>query len=907
MALLALIAAARERAESLGQPITCNETSPQCHTMGAAASLQEAAESDLPELVPRSQAETLLGTTLENHNEWRLHADAEDRVPRATLRSACAVTAARVEAAETFYQSLKEFYDFRKDAKALWERQPSRDALETLEPVNKAGDKEYDETAFQQSVDGHPCQTIKALYEAAALCKPAFEHLMFKIQREASKHDDGEPELKLAPLKGVARAQEKARFDYGDRPHPISWVCDIVRGCLIVETPQAARVAFDALSNHDGVDIVKSSNRFKFPTPAGFRDVNVKMRLDPQKVAGSALGSALDKKACPHVVEAQIHLRPLKKFAVERDSHRFYEHFRSFFRGDWEQIEAQAQALERLFQKGSGSSLLSAVDELVADEQASASLTSAVADLVGQLGLHDKEAMLCERLAELEHKERKRSTHVSIGVAHLRRGNAFLAQGACKDAADAFRIAGRMFNATPMLLIDAKLGQGRSLVGLGDLEGGEKVYTKTLNLLGMMAKNRICSEEAVGPVHVARTHLLAARGEYDEAFAELAKAEKMLLAFDGKGDESPNLASVRAARADVLLRRAQALERLKDPTARELVNDAYHEANAAAEVLHKVCGERAKETATAFSVKAKVLVRQGKYRDAEEPAAKACACIADTRAAAAARATYAAALEGLGRTGDASAERRKATDALRAGQGGADMVDLLLAEAEALKKQGHGERAAEAAAEAVRAALDPRDVVRARKESADILSSLNKHDAAAAELDAALDAATKLLGKTPTPTEDLTPRSEFDTRFEVTKKMLAYPRAITEEMALLYWKRGFTAEDRGRSDNAVKFYGWALELFRAHGDDDKPFVAELAGRHGRLAEKHSARKPPRPRSGVKDRPRSGTQRPKSGTQRPKSGTRRPEKHRPKSATKQQPDGSIDDMLREMCALRKPSR
>ena len=496
---------------------------------------------------------------------------------------------------------------------------------------------------------------------------------------------------------------------------------------------------------------------------------------------------------------------------------------------------------------------------------------------------------------------------MSIGVAHLRRGNAFLAQGACRDAAQAFKLAGKNFGPNPTLLIEAKLGQGRSLVGQGNLDIAEKVYQKTLTTLATLAKLKQLSPDAVGPVHVARAHLMAARGEYDEAFGELQVAEKLLLAFDGKGDESPNLASVRAARADVLLRRAQALERLGDQTWSKLVNDAYHEANAAAEVLHKVCGERAKETATAFSVKAKVLVRQGKYRDAEEPAAKACACIADTRAAAAARATYAAALEGLGRTGDASAERRKATDALRAGQGGADMVDLLLAEAEALKKQGHGERAAEAAAEAVRAALDPRDVVRARKESADILSSLNKHDAAAAELDAALDAATKLLGKTPTPTEDLTPRSEFDTRFEVTKKMLAYPRAITEEMALLYWKRGFTAEDRGRSDNAVKFYGWALELFRAHGDDDKPFVAELAGRHGRLAEKHSARKPPRPRSGAKDRPRSGTQRPKSGTQRPKSGTRRPEKHRPKSATKQQPDGSIDDMLREMCALRKPSR
>ena len=58
-----------------------------------------------------------------------------------------------------------------------------------------------------------------------------------------------------------------------------------------------------------------------------------------------------------------------------------------------------------------------------------------------------------------------------------------------------------------------------------------------------------------------------------------------MLAFDGKGDESPNLASVRAARADVLLRRAQALERLGDQTWSKLVNDAYHEANAAAEVL----------------------------------------------------------------------------------------------------------------------------------------------------------------------------------------------------------------------------------------------------------------------------------------------------------------------------------
>ena len=182
------------------------------------------------------------------------------------------------------------------------------------------------------------------------------------------------------------------------------------------------------------------------------------------------------------------------------------------------------------------------------------------------------------------------------------------------------------------------------------------------------------------------------------------------------------------------------------------------------------------------------------------------------------------------------------------------------------------------------------------------MSSLNKHDAAAAELDAALDAATKLLGKTPTPTEDLTPRSEFDTRFEVTKKMLAYPRAITEEMALLYWKRGFTAEDRGRSDNAVKFYGWALELFRAHGDDDKPFVASLATRHAGLVEHRRGRRGRRPRSGARTG-RSGTQRPKSGTQRPKAaraGRKTPAEERHEAAA----DGSIDDGGRSVCARRQ---
>ena len=67
----------------------------------------------------------------------------------------------------------------------------------------------------------------------------------------------------------------------------------------------------------------------------------------------------------------------------------------------------------------------------------------------------------------------------------------------------------------------------------------EKVYQKTLKTLKDLANSSSLSPDAVGPVHVARAHLMAARGEYDEAFGELQVAEKLLLAFDGKGDESP--------------------------------------------------------------------------------------------------------------------------------------------------------------------------------------------------------------------------------------------------------------------------------------------------------------------------------------------------------------------------------
>ena len=190
----------------------------------------------------------------------------------------------------------------------------------------------------------------------------------------------------FAPLKGVSRSLQKAQYDYGERNLPISWISDVVRGTVVCESPAEAARFYETLATHKGVEVVKMTNRFTRPTPAGFRDLNVKFRLDPGEAAGTVLGGALPATAVAHICEVQVHLKALDELALSRNSHVFYEFFRHFFRGDWSEVEDQSSALRDIFEAGA-SSLQGAVDSVLNDPDANASLLNSLALLTSdQLG-----------------------------------------------------------------------------------------------------------------------------------------------------------------------------------------------------------------------------------------------------------------------------------------------------------------------------------------------------------------------------------------------------------------------------------------------------------------------------------------------------------------------------------------
>ena len=299
--------------------------------MGAGASTKLA---DAPDPVPKDVAERTLGVTLDAA-EWAARADADGRVSQARLLA----ESDKVARADEFFRDLGEFFRFRKDIDALWASQDGREALEAVEAVDKVKvDHRYEAVGQQVAPRTRaPVDSVAELYEAAEMARPAFEVVLRRCA--------GAGVLKVAPLKGQVRALEKARFDYAERPSPLSWLSDVVRGTIVCENASDAVAAYEALRATPGVQIVKLSNRYARPTPAGFRDLNVKFRLDPRAAAGNALGGSLSDDAVDHVCECQVRIAGLDGFAASRDSHRFYEFFRHYFRGDWTQVEQQAATI----------------------------------------------------------------------------------------------------------------------------------------------------------------------------------------------------------------------------------------------------------------------------------------------------------------------------------------------------------------------------------------------------------------------------------------------------------------------------------------------------------------------------------------------------------------------------------
>ena len=181
---------------------------------------------------------------------------------------------------------------------------------------------------------------IDDLYLAADLASSAFTSIL-TVDVVAAVSDvfpEVGSRVKVAPLKDRARAAEKARDDYGKRAHGPgeAWLYDIVRGAVECDSQQQVCAIVSALQSlSPRVQVVRLKNRFKNPTPSGFRDINMNLRVE---IAAGVF----------HICELQIHLKAIYDFNYANHSHHHYEYFRTYFRGSVESVRRRLELFRQL-------------------------------------------------------------------------------------------------------------------------------------------------------------------------------------------------------------------------------------------------------------------------------------------------------------------------------------------------------------------------------------------------------------------------------------------------------------------------------------------------------------------------------------------------------------------------------
>lgn len=288
---------------------------------------------------------------------------------------------------EAFFQNAVEFRVVRDTLTKKWE-DISTGSIEKFDDINlvESEDGTFNETVRQQNFCGNPVNSLTELYGVATTANAAFILFLQKLM-DCLRLDPNY--LRVAPLKGKERAAEKAKDDYDirDPGYGERWLFDICRASLILETEDELMIVLSYLTqlhhgnctstasitcdaNDDGpdVEVVRMKNRFKNPTPAGFRDVNlnIRIKLDSsvciqseshedqfdavRTVDNDARDFPLRGGSIFHVCELQLHCRAVKELSYELHSHKYYEYFRTYFRGSNDAIQHRLQLIDTIFE-----------------------------------------------------------------------------------------------------------------------------------------------------------------------------------------------------------------------------------------------------------------------------------------------------------------------------------------------------------------------------------------------------------------------------------------------------------------------------------------------------------------------------------------------------------------------------
>jgi len=164
----------------------------------------------------------------------------------------------------------------------------------------------------------NPDITFGQLYEEGKASIPLHERKGGEIAADMRKQFPellGDAKFEVGPLKELDRAQEKLGEFRGNHQN----IVDIVRGRIVVDTPDQIRAVREYLQAHAkemGIEVIK--DRFAVPSETHYRDINIKVRLPNG-----------------HVAEIQINQRDL--LASSEFTHDSYEDVQSLDR------EADAQ------------------------------------------------------------------------------------------------------------------------------------------------------------------------------------------------------------------------------------------------------------------------------------------------------------------------------------------------------------------------------------------------------------------------------------------------------------------------------------------------------------------------------------------------------------------------------------
>ena len=265
---------------------------------------------------------------------------------------------------EEVFAKLQQFLECKRAIEQTWagissgqlERVPGVDTVQLL-------DMSWNFALRQQNLQGSPVGSMDELYEVAEAANAIFEACMRRTTVAA-----GLPSacLHMAPLKGRERAAEKAKDDYNEREpgHGERWLFDIVRGAVLCETEEQLSRMVAALqsSSSEMIEIVRLKNRFANPTPAGFRDFNLNIRV------------ALPDHHTHHICELQVHCAAIKKMDEVKLSHKIYEYFRTYFRGESKSVDERLRVLEQVASSLGSTGVTSTLEAVVESALASNSL-----------------------------------------------------------------------------------------------------------------------------------------------------------------------------------------------------------------------------------------------------------------------------------------------------------------------------------------------------------------------------------------------------------------------------------------------------------------------------------------------------------------------------------------------------